>query len=295
MDLDHSDSDTPDMDTDQEPDHSEHDEPEAMEGIEYTENLSSTPPISQPARRPSMLRNHISSRPRPSRTPDRFVFDRTPNVQLRERFMLSTPPQELTANERWSRRQSHAHDAFGSKTKVTRRPNLAKSPVIARAPRTPSLFMSSRVNPLGLVTPESPREISQGAVWNVGGSSPSHPADGVRSVSDGRGGHITSGTNAPMFRSNFCNHVHDDTDHLHIHGKRLSAAMEVDQASRVLDQGSGLLTPSRSPDADVAGRFNPTVWRNNEWTKPASPPCKSVVISYKPDLTKDSHSATSTV
>ncbi|KAH0263883.1 WD40 repeat-like protein, partial [Aureobasidium melanogenum] len=272
MDVEHSDHDGPDMDIDEEPGHIEHDEPEPMEGIEYSEDAGSIPPISLPARRPSILRNHISSRPRPSRTPDRFVFDRALNVQPRERFMLSTPPQDLTANDRWSRRQSHAHDAFGSRTKVTRRPNLTKSPVTARTPRTPSLFMSSRLNPLGLVTPESPREISQGAVWNVGGSSPAQTVDGVRSTSNGRGGRITSGTNAPMFRSDFSNHVNDDTDHLHIHGKRLSAAMDVDQANRVLDQGSGLLTPSHSPDADATAGFSPSIWQNNEWTKPGSPP-----------------------
>jgi hypothetical protein len=252
-----------------------------MEGIEYSENLDSSPPISLPARRPSVLRNHISSRPRPSRTPDRFVFDRPLNVQPRDRFMLSTPPQNLTANDRWSRRQSHAHDAFGSKTKVARRPNL-KSPVTARASRTPSLFMSSRVNPLGLVTPESPREISHGAVWNVGGSSPAQPVDGVRSISNGRGGRITSGTNAPMFRSDFSNQVHDDMDHLHIHGKRLGAAMGVDQANRVLDQGPGLLTSSHSPDIDSVAGFSPTVWRNNEWIKTGSPLCESLVTSDKP-------------
>ncbi|KAG9607985.1 WD40 repeat-like protein, partial [Aureobasidium melanogenum] len=287
MDIDHSDSDTPDIDTDEEPEHIQHDEPEPMEGIEYSENLDSTPPTSLPAHRPSILRNHISSRPKPSRTPDRFVFDRTLNVQPRERFMLSTPPQELTANDRWSRRQSHAHDAFGSKTKVTRRPNLTKSPVIARTPRTPSLFMSSRVNPLGLVTPESLREISQGAVWNVGGSSPAQLVDGVRSTSNGRGGRITSGTNAPMFRSDFSNHVHDDTDHLRIHGKRLSAAMEVDQANRVLDQGSGLLTPSRSPEVNAAAGFSPSVWRNNEWIKPGSPPLQRVQFLDAPALRDD--------
>ncbi|KAH0387179.1 WD40 repeat-like protein, partial [Aureobasidium melanogenum] len=286
MDIDHTDYDTPGTLTDQEPDHSEHGEPEPMEGIEYSENLDSSPPISLPARRPSVLRNHISSRPRPSRTPDRFVFDRPLNVQPRDRFMLSTPPQNLTANDRWSRRQSHAHDAFGSKTKVARRPNL-KSPVTARASRTPSLFMSSRVNPLGLVTPESPREISHGAVWNVGGSSPAQPVDGVRSISNGRGGRITSGTNAPMFRSDFSNQVHDDMDHLHIHGKRLGAAMGVDQANRVLDQGPGLLTSSHSPDIDSVAGFSPTVWRNNEWIKTGSPLLQRVQLLDAPALRDD--------
>ncbi|KAG9531028.1 WD40 repeat-like protein, partial [Aureobasidium melanogenum] len=286
MDIDHTDYDTPGTLTDEEPDHSEHGEPEPMEGIEYSENLDSSPPISLPARRPSVLRNHISSRPRPSRTPDRFVFDRPLNVQPRDRFMLSTPPQNLTANDRWSRRQSHAHDAFGSKTKVARRPNL-KSPVTARASRTPSLFMSSRVNPLGLVTPESPREISHGAVWNVGGSSPAQPVDGVRSISNGRGGRITSGTNAPMFRSDFSNQVHDDMDHLHIHGKRLGAAMGVDQANRVLDQGPGLLTSSHSPDIDSVAGFSPTVWRNNEWIKTGSPLLQRVQLLDAPALRDD--------
>ncbi|KAI4730084.1 WD40 repeat-like protein [Aureobasidium sp. EXF-10728] len=272
MDIDHNDLGTSDMDSDEGPDATEDDEPEPMEGIEYSENSGSVPTITPPSRRPSVLRNHVGSRLRPSRTPDRFVSNRNLDVQPRERFMLSSPPQELTADDKWSRRKSHAHDAFGSSTKVTRGPRHAKSPVVTRFSRTPGLFMSSRVNPLGLLTPDGPREVSQGAVWNIGGSSPVSPTDGVRSTSNGRGGHITSGTNAPMFRSDFSNHVHDDTDYLHLHGKRLSAAMELDQANRVLDQGSGLLTPGPSPDADAAAVFRPTIWRNNEWTKPGSPP-----------------------
>jgi meiosis-specific APC/C activator protein AMA1 len=136
--------------------------------------------------------------------------------------------------------------------------------------------MSSRVGPLGLLTPDSSRDFSQGAVWNVGGSSPASPSDGVRSISNGRGGHITSGTNAPMFRSDFSNRVHDDSEFLHTHGARLSTAMGLDQANRVLDQGLGLLTPVHSPDSDAAGSFTPNVWRNSEWTKPGSPPCKTL-------------------
>ena len=251
-------------------------EPEPMEGIEYAEDLAISTPLGLPVRRPSTLRNHANQRPRPSKTPDRFVFDRNPDVQSRERFMLSSPPQDLTVHDRWSRRQCHAHDAFGSSTKTGRGSRRSRSPVRHQTSRTPRLFMSSRVNPLGLVAPDNPRDISQGAVWNVGGSSSVSPSDGVRSVSNGRGGHITSGTNAPMFRSDFANRVHDDSEFLHIHGQRLSTAMGLDPANRVLDQGSGLLTPVSSPEVNAAGSFSPTVWRNNEWTKPGSPPRESL-------------------
>jgi meiosis-specific APC/C activator protein AMA1 len=276
MDIDDDDVHTPTTEGDDEPEPLEDDEPEPMEGIEFSETLDLTTPPSLPARRPSTIRHHATSRPRPSRTPDRFVFDRNLDVQPRERFMLSSPPQDLSAHDRWSRRQAYAHDAFGSRTKITRDPKISKSPVRHQASRTPRSFMSSRVGPLGLLTPDSPRDISQGAVWNVGGSSPASPSDGVRSISNGRGGHITSGTNAPMFRSDFSNRVHDDSEFLHTHGARLSAAMGLDQANRVLDQGVGLLTPARSPDSDAAGSFSPSVWRNSEWMKPGSPPRESL-------------------
>jgi meiosis-specific APC/C activator protein AMA1 len=276
MDIDDIHVDTPDTDSDTEPGPIEDDEPEPMEGIEYSGTLGLSTPPSLPVRRPSTIRYHAASRPRPSRTPDRFVFDRNLDVQPRERFMLSSPPQDLSTHDRWGRRQAHAHDAFGSRTNITRDPRLSKSPVRHQASRTPRLFMSSRVGPLGLLTPDSPRDFSQGAVWNVGGSSPASPSDGVRSISNGRGGHITSGTNAPMFRSDFSNRVHDDSEFLHTHGARLSTAMGLDQANRVLDQGLGLLTPVHSPDSDAAGSFTPNVWRNSEWTKPGSPPCKTL-------------------
>jgi meiosis-specific APC/C activator protein AMA1 len=285
MDIDDDGVDALDTDSGKESEPMKDDEPEPMEGIEYSENLGLSTPLSSPVRRPPTLRNYATSRPRPSRTPDRFVFDRNLDVQPRERFMLSSPPQDLNAHDRWSRRQSYAHDAFGSRTKTTRDSNLSKSPVRHQASRTPRLFMSSRVNPLGLITPESPRDISQGAVWNVGGPSSASPSDGVRSISNGRGGHITSGTNAPMFRSDFSNCAHDDSEFLHIHGKRLSTAMGLDQANRVLDQGSGLLTPAQSPEAETARSFSPSVWQNNEWTKPGSPPRKSLTTWRQSRLT----------
>ncbi|KAI4796348.1 WD40 repeat-like protein, partial [Aureobasidium sp. EXF-8846] len=272
MDIDDIRVNTPDTDSDTEPGPIQDDEPEPMEGIEYSGPLGLSTPPNLPVRRPFTIRYHTASRPTPSRTPDRFVFDRNLDVQPRERFMLSSPPQDLNAHDRWSRRQAHTYDAFGPRTNITRDSRLSKSPVRQQASRTPRLFMSSRVGPLGLLTPDSPRDFSQGAVWNVGGLSPASPSDGVRSISNGRGGHITSGTNAPMFRSDFSNRVHDDFEFLHTHEARLSTAMGLDQANRVLDQGLGLLTPVHSPDSDAAGSFIPNVWRNNEWTKPGSPP-----------------------
>ncbi|KAI5251654.1 WD40 repeat-like protein [Aureobasidium subglaciale] len=268
MDIDENES---RADTDVDMDIDTDDEPEPMEGVEYSENIASRASINFLSRRPSALRNQNCSRPRPSRTPDRFVLDRGPDVQPRERFMLSSPPHELTAYERWDRRQSHVQDYFGWRTKIRRGPELTKPPATSRPFRTPGLFMSSRVNPFGPVTLEGPREFSQGAVWNVGGSSPASPDDGVRSTSDGRGGQITSGTNAPMFRSDFLKSVHDESDHIQIHGKRLSAAMDLDQASRVLNHGHGLPTPVSSPDSDAGGAFSPILWRDTEWTKPGSP------------------------
>lgn len=188
--------------------------------------------------------------------------------------MTSSPPQELSFHERWNRRESHAPDAFGTRTKVTR-PEPA-SPDVPRLFRAPTSFMTSRVDPFDPV-----REMGQGGAWNIAGPSSAMPTDGVRSTSNGRGGHTTSGTNAPMVRCDFSDNLQDNPDWLHMHGKRVGAAMDFDQANRVLDHGSGPRSPVSPPNIDIA-RFGPTIWRDNEWTKPGSPPRELFAASRKP-------------
>ncbi|THZ26165.1 WD40 repeat-like protein [Aureobasidium pullulans] len=239
----------------------DHDLPESdpMEDVVYTPQ-----PVDPLVCRPSLRMHQYRPNVRPSKAPDRFIFARDPNFHARERFMTSSPPQELSFHERWNRRESHAPDAFGARTKVTG-PEPA-SPDVPRLFRAPTSFMTSRIDPFDPV-----REVGQGGAWNIAGPSSAMPTDGVRSTSNGRGGHTTSGTNAPMVRCDFSDNVQDNPDWLHIHGKRVGAAMDFDQANRVLDHGSGPRSPVSSPNIDTA-RFGPTIWRDNAWTKPGSPP-----------------------
>jgi meiosis-specific APC/C activator protein AMA1 len=239
-----------------------------MEGVEYTNPPSS--PLRN--RRPGTLLSHAHPKIRPSRLSDRFVLDRT---QPRERFILSTPPHQLTGYERRQRKQTPAIDPFGPSNRLPRAQELTPPSSASPPPfRTPSLFMSSRVNPHGPV--RDSRNFSQGAVWNVGGSATANTSDRVRSVSNGRGGHITSGTNAPLFKSNFFNNLPEDLDGLNLHGKRLAAAMELDPANRILDQASARLSSGQSFHPSPIDPSTPTVWRDSEWTKPGSPSRKLI-------------------
>ena len=267
----------------------EQDDP--MEGIE-----PETPSNPLPSRRKAGFINHVKAcfmHP-----PDRFVPNRNPWAEPREAFLLSTPPQQLSGSERYERRQNWAIDPFGRRGAARR-----QEPVSSELPttsRSNGLFSATRINPA-----DNMRGASHGAVWNVGGSA---TTDGVQSVSDGRGGNITSGTNAPMFRSAFFDNQRNDVDDdLNMYGRRLATAIDVDQASRVLAQDavqpgtcpSGpCMHPSRSCTHSCGSRSplselckhpsqpdtspiqlcthqsklaQPPIWQDCEWKKPGLP------------------------
>lgn len=198
------------------------------------------------------------SRLRASQRPDRFIYNRDSVAQPREAFMLATPPQYLTSDERRERKQSPAIDPFGRRSKTVIRNPEVSTITPTRSSMSPSLFMSSHVDP-GYYPSDSPRD----SAMNVGASTVTSAVDGVQSVSNGRGGRITHGTNAPLFRSDFLEDQNAVNDHLVLHGKRLGAAMEVDQANRVLCQ-----TPLHSSSVVTSGA---NVWQDSEWKKPGFP------------------------
>lgn len=99
--------------------------------------------------------------------------------------------------------------------------------------------------------------------------------DGVLSTSDGRGRRVASGTNAPMYTSAFLDKV-QPSQGLEMHERRLAAALELDQANKVLvdigrDQfGAALPTSPASPRSSASSATSPTVWKDNQWRGPAA-------------------------
>jgi hypothetical protein len=125
----------------------------------------------------------------------------------------------------------------------------------ALANRRNANFRRSSV-PLGV------RQISAGAVWNVGG--PSAVGNTVVGVSTGRGRMLGSGTNAPLYKSAFLNRADPEAE-LEAYERRLALALDVDQTDRIFQHSSSPLT--QSPPHDGAASQAKHVWRDGAWIK----------------------------
>jgi hypothetical protein len=104
-----------------------------------------------------------------------------------------------------------------------------------RDPFAPSVKRSSRTAQQFTTL----RSVSLPTVWSVGGSA---VTEGVASTSNGRGGRITSGSNAPHYAAEFLQR-RSQTEETLAHGRRLAHAMDISQSGRVVEQ----LSPPSSP------------------------------------------------
>ncbi|EME48918.1 hypothetical protein DOTSEDRAFT_109772, partial [Dothistroma septosporum NZE10] len=101
------------------------------------------------------------------------------------------------------------------------------------------------------------------AVWSVGGTI---VTEGVASTTDGRGGRVTSGTNAPHYTAGFLHRQTPSEDEVQ-HGERLAVAMDVEQTARMFATPA---VSSTSPSSmsqrshSDTGRKR-TFWNNNAW------------------------------
>jgi hypothetical protein len=109
------------------------------------------------------------------------------------------------------------------------------------------------------------RQIRTGPMWNTGGGSASTGGPQV-GISDGQGGLLGSGTNAPLYVAKF---LAKDTpaQHLQKHESRLALALDIDQAARVLN----ICDPAASPRH---GQLSPLTWKDNAWTRGEVAVCK---------------------
>ncbi|CAI6339216.1 unnamed protein product [Periconia digitata] len=257
-------------------------------GLHYTQPLTSpntmkTPPLTRTLS-PLPVR-HASSPLRPSqwaargglirsprhqfRAPDRFVASRRPPNITRESFELNKPSERLI-NGRLADRGEISHtDPFRERLRRSVRMNEE-----LRNLRETHTILTGRANPnrrgaipslrRGSLAAWN-REVSAGAVWNVGGSSVM--SDTVVGVPDGRGGLLGSGTNAPLYTSMFLSRP-DPEAALEAYEKRLALALEVDLDDRILNHSapssSSTAVPS-SPQSPLGSTAH--VWKDSAWTR----------------------------
>jgi hypothetical protein len=203
--------------------------------------------------------------------PDRFLSPRAKSVERESIFRVSKSPHSLSPHERNIRQRDHNDDPFHS-TSPSRLNDAVRarhsSPGGRQRPPhfTPSFVHGHDASPGPVDTtepPNTPRQISVGAVWNVGG--PTVAEGGPRlGVHDGHGGLLASGTNSPMHTAHFLNRNRSSQD-ARQHEDRLALALDIDQASRVL-ASIPVPLPMRSNSIESPER-RPFTWLNNSWAR----------------------------
>ena len=228
-------------------------------------------------RTPSRRHGTADSQPgTPITTPDRYIPTRNTPQEPSQTFHLSKSPDKLTAHERLLRHNSASPDPFGPLLipRIRDRRTLIPTESALAGPSRPRRPIGT-TNITSLPDPimaHQNRQASAGAVWNIGANAlASHPVP-IRSVSDGRGGFISGGTNAPMYTSQFFDNDTSDQD-LERMEARLAAALEIDQTARILNI-SRFPASSRSFSARVIGSKRKwpemerrTHWKHGEWVK----------------------------
>ncbi|OJJ44050.1 hypothetical protein ASPZODRAFT_135495 [Penicilliopsis zonata CBS 506.65] len=206
--------------------------------------------------------------------PDRFIPARTYMDPTSMSFRVTKGPRFLSAEERLWRRRSPKADPFmpihSRKAAATQRA-LQRSIRYRRGPH----YGPHLVNDSGIVGPrahigaaETLRQISAGAVWNVGGRS-AVLGRRLAAVSDGTGGLLESGTTAPMYTARFLEKTNSTVEQRETHESRVALALDIDPATRLLETSRSPrlleLTPSpSSPDHEAYFPFN---WKDGAWRR----------------------------
>ena len=225
-----------------------------------------------PLRRRPMLSTTVQSRQclanlqRLYTSPDRFVAQRSPpDNDIVTSFKIGKSTDKLCNAERITRSQNAGPNPFS-----THIPHIVPLSRTRVGVPTSNLRYERRVSQysvgmLGLhqFNDAPQRQVSGGTVWCVGG--PGAVTDSSIGVSDGRGGLLRSGTNAPLYGNLFTSRA-DAASILNAHERRIALAANLDQSRRVLavndsfGDNAQIVAHSQLP---VAGKI---IWRDNEWT-----------------------------
>jgi len=105
-------------------------------------------------------------------------------------------------------------------------------------------------------------QVSVGTIWRVGGLAP--PSLGV---SNGRGGLLGSGTNAPLYTTSFSAARPKAQEETENHENRVAHALELDRISRVLEFRDLSTLPQKpltlkERQTELESK---TIWTGTEW------------------------------
>ncbi|KAL9030629.1 MAG: hypothetical protein Q9196_001265 [Gyalolechia fulgens] len=210
--------------------------------------------------------------PTPSASPDRYISNRNALQDSARTFRLGKPPHLLSEVEKLLRQDSATPDPFvsGSPRWFRRGRSPISTSISRSASRSESRSVSNpdvlTILPSALASSQV-RQASAGAVWNIGGGS-SYPTRPIQGVSNGRGGLLGSGTNAPLYTAKFLEKDAPE-EGIDTYENRLAIALDIDRTRRTLD-----FTRPQSRPRQVSGTkrkrtdfVERTQWKYGEWTR----------------------------
>lgn len=209
--------------------------------------------------------------PRSPTSPDRFIPARESFDCPATPFRVSKSPRHLSPEEKLLRRRDPSADPF----MPTRSRRAASVPRLgSQHERRLTRYLPHLVSDSAIAGSRDPieasdllRQVSAGAVWNVGGSSAAMGGPPV-GISDGMGGLIGSGTTAPMYVANFLEKT-TPAEEREKHESRLALALDIDQTNRLLDicRPPAHLYSKPSPSSPHYERYCPLTWKDNAWKR----------------------------
>ncbi|TVY15445.1 putative WD repeat-containing protein [Lachnellula arida] len=204
------------------------------------------------------------------RSPDRFVGSRRATLDsVIESFRINKDPSSLTPEERLLRNKDASADAFNARRSVTT-PSSRSNRTPPSLPRRD--FSGNRSGGGGAsvltfhrepASQNGERQVSVGTVWTVGGLAPFSTG-----IPNGRGGLLSSGTNAPLYTTPFSNARPKAQEEMEKHEGRLAEALEIDRSTRVLEFRDPTISPSRLGEHERNNSFEherKTLWNGTEW------------------------------
>ncbi|KAK6604756.1 WD repeat domain-containing protein [Botrytis cinerea] len=198
-------------------------------------------------------------------SPDRFLPVLKRSDSAAQSFRANKDPGSLSPYERLMRHSSASLDAFNPRRRATSPIPLASRPdsrriVSANRGRGATALIFQRSAP---TIPNGERQVSVGTVWAVGGVAPVSAG-----ISDGRGGMLGSGTNAPLYTTSFSASRPKAQEDFEKHEDRLAQALDIDRTQRVFEFRDPLATPPATPFDSRFKRHifdTKTTWNGTEW------------------------------
>lgn len=187
-------------------------------------------------------------------TSDRFIPSRNSGDGPTRAFRVNKDPKDLSWIECLNRSDGAGPDPFTARRFTPiRRPGANDTSQPRGSSTSPNAPSPARV---------TSRATSLGGVWNIGGSASSQQRP-VSGVSNGRGGLLGSGTNAPMYSSTFFNVETPHESRERFEG-RIAAALDLDRTARVFNF-SHSSKKRYPPTPETSPRHSGTTWQHGEW------------------------------